>query len=292
MKSYDKMANDVLRRIGEYRAAQKKRKKIIIKASAAVCCVSAALLAGAGIGKGGFLSFTDTQVIEKRQELNNSGSEVSDNNEAEKPVKKPSSEPQGGKAQEPSSSEVTETQETPPQSSNSEPEHLQSGGISDGAMIWNVYCNRIVGSAGGAKLYYDPALYYKKELTSDEAAEYFGRDFTALGEGLKFVGGNFEFYFENCGSVACDTAVYRYNGGAVTLLASRTGMPYDCLYTLESENKSLLYADDRERVEVLAGTDGGGFFFADFSRGGINFRVTAENTENSEFVSIIRAVIG
>lgn len=54
MKSYDEMANDVFRRIGEYENAQKKRRKMQMKAAVSVCCVCFAALLGFGVWQSGW----------------------------------------------------------------------------------------------------------------------------------------------------------------------------------------------------------------------------------------------
>ncbi len=54
MKNYEEMANDVLRRIGEYEAAQNHRRKTWIRTAATVCCICFAVAIGFGVFGAGF----------------------------------------------------------------------------------------------------------------------------------------------------------------------------------------------------------------------------------------------
>lgn len=261
MKTYNEMADDVLRRIGEYKSAQKKRRKTAVRISAIVCCGAIAVLAGAGIQKGGFFSVkTDSSGAENNHSgLISAPAESSESTESEKQQ---------------TTASAADNSQKPPRS-------------------WELYGNKITAQANAAKLHFDPALYYEKKCSSEQMAEYFGRDFTRI-DGLEYTGRyeNFKIIFANNGKIAYDTSSFTYNNRSVTVLVSKIGTPYDCNYMLESNNVSNFKTKSGALVGVLAGTDGKGFYLADFEYNGINYRITAENSDDSEFVKVIENVIG
>lgn len=286
MKTYNEMADDVLRRIGEYKSAQKKRRKAAVRISAIVCCGAIAVLAGAGIQKGGFFSVkTDSPGAENNHSgLISAPEESSESTESEKHPASESGDSQVSTPAENNTSALTGN------------DTLQSGtdsAFAEPPRRWALYCNQITAKVSAAKRYFDPALYYEKTYTPEQMAEYFGRDFTKI-YGLDYAGGfeNFKIIFANDGKIAYDTAVYAYNEGSVEVMLSKIGTPYDCLYQLESNNITTFKTKNGAFVQVLAGTDGKGFYFADFEYNGINYRITAENSDDSEFVKVIENVIG
>lgn len=53
MKNYDEMANDVFRRIDEYRVEQKRKRKVVARTVTSLCCVCLVSLMGVGIWQSG-----------------------------------------------------------------------------------------------------------------------------------------------------------------------------------------------------------------------------------------------
>ena len=285
MKNYNEMADDVLRRIGEYKSAQKNRRKKAAVISGAVCCGAIAVLAGIGIQKGGFFSIKNTSP----EGENNHGAHIISSQESTVstvPEKHPASESEDSQVSTPAENNTSAltgnyTLQGGTDSASAEPPRR-----------WELYCNQITAKVSAAKRYFDPELYYEKAYTPEQMAEYFGRDFTKI-DGLDYAGGydNFKMTFANDGKIAYDTAVYAYNEGSVEVMLSKIGTPYDCLYQLESNNITTFKTKSGATVKVLAATDGKGFYLADFGYNGLNYRITAENSDSTEFEKIIENVI-
>lgn len=114
----------------------------------------------------------------------------------------------------------------------------------------------------------------------------------------------------NTGEVAVDRCRFFYQRGEdkkITISASKLGCPYDYLYLLESEKKTSFKTKTGGTEILLGGTkkedsepyengiennaDLYEFCFADFEIGGIYFRVEAENVTGNEFHDIVKDVI-
>ncbi len=88
MKNYNEMANDVLRRIGEYEIEQRNRRKIMKKVIIPICCFCLVALFGIGLWQGDFFNNTpsikldDSAIIGEKDyiepETNNQASGVGD----------------------------------------------------------------------------------------------------------------------------------------------------------------------------------------------------------------------
>lgn len=165
--------------------------------------------------------------------------------------------------------------------------------ISDKKLGLNL--NIILGKANGARLYYDPALYDEKTLTEKEALDYLGLDFSTLEISSKYQGvGIKNIITDKFGTVAYDTFSISF-GKNITILTSKVGLPYDCIYELESKNETVFTSvKDKYATQVTAivGTDNEGFYYSDFSVGGVNYRVSMENCyKTSEFYNVVKSII-
>ncbi len=163
------------------------------------------------------------------------------------------------------------------------------------SLLGTIKANQITGKAAGAKLYFDPALYSEKTLTEQEALDYLGVDFTKLNIGTDTEGlGEKTIITDRSGNIAYDTFSIGYEKG-ITLLVSKHGLPYDCIYTLDTSQQSLFHTttdDTAPKVSAMIGTDGAGFYYGDFSVGGLNYRVTAENcSTDAAFAEIVMQII-
>lgn len=54
MKNYNEMANDVIRRIGEYESDRKRKRRILTRTVSSLCCVCLVALMGFGVWQGGW----------------------------------------------------------------------------------------------------------------------------------------------------------------------------------------------------------------------------------------------
>lgn len=157
--------------------------------------------------------------------------------------------------------------------------------------VWRMNINAVTNTVACAPKYYDPKLYHKE---TRNAAEYFGHDFMKL-HGLKFAGSSsVNITVENnTGKVVYDAKDFVFNeaGYAVHLYVGKAVLPYDTIYTLKTNDKTMFKAKN-ETVSVLIGqTIKGGPLFADFSCGELNFRVDATGIAEKDFPKIIQDVI-
>lgn len=161
--------------------------------------------------------------------------------------------------------------------------------------LLGVIVNKISDTVTGAKLYYDPDLYDERTLTEKEAIEYLGLDFSNLKFNAKYQGiGMKNIITDKLGKIAYDTFAISF-GDNITILTSKKGLPYDCLYELESNDETVITTVNNEsasQTTAIVGTDNDGFYYADFSAGNINYRVKMENCNKlSEFYTVVKAVI-
>ncbi len=64
MKNYNEMANDVLRRIGEYETQKRNRRKLMKKVILPICCFCLVALLGIGLWQGDYFSKTPSSHLE------------------------------------------------------------------------------------------------------------------------------------------------------------------------------------------------------------------------------------
>ncbi len=153
-----------------------------------------------------------------------------------------------------------------------------------------------------APRYYSPELYDNITWTEVQAAEYFGKDFSALSfmpDDLSYKSNNHMVIFDKNGNIEKDWCFFRYEkdygGFAVTLSVSKNGAPYDYVYATEDEVGAsqcitpgvdvsyYMYAHNTDTVLPLC--------VADFEKDGIYYRLEAEHLEFDKFCDILNGII-
>lgn len=246
MKNYDELTNDLLARRDRYIAKQKKKRKIAVTS---LCCVCVVALLGFGLWKRG-LSTSAPPAI--------GGQSISN------------TKPHIDISTAPTTAASTEPATTP----TAKPIQI----------TWNI--NKVTNTVGADRNNFNTPEYYSEKKDSAALTEYFGRDFSALGDimpdGFQCAGGYTPtFFYKIDGTPAYDSCNFLYRKGdeQISIRASKIGAPYDYLYMLDNPLSS--YVDGVEMVV-------GGFYasenseefdliFADFSHNGIWYRVTAKN---------------
>ncbi len=159
----------------------------------------------------------------------------------------------------------------------------------------DVNVNKISSTVKGAKKYFDPAIYTERTLSDNEAIKYLGLDFSSLNIGAKYQGISMKnIITDKAENIVYDTFAISFDNN-ITILTSKIGLPYDCLYVLETKNESVFATVNNDSVSqttAIIGTDNNGFYYADFSVSNINYRVTIENCSNeAKFAEIVNSVI-
>ena len=165
-------------------------------------------------------------------------------------------------------------------------------------IIWTI--NRVEGQVSAAPLNYSTDKYYSERKSLTNIAAYLGRDLSKLevvtSQGFEFLGRyETDFYYELNGDVAYDSCVFGYTKDEkqITIRVSKIGVPYDCMYMLNNPTVSNING-----VEVTVGgvykADNSGeieLIFADFSHGGLQYRLTIENVPSDDYM-YLNSIIG
>ena len=165
-------------------------------------------------------------------------------------------------------------------------------------IIWTI--NRVEGQVSAAPLNYSTDKYYSERKSLTDIAAYLGRDLSKLevvtSQGFEFLGRyETDFYYELNGDVAYDSCVFGYTKEEkqITIRVSKIGVPYDCMYMLNNPTVSNING-----VEVTVGgvykADNSGeieLIFADFSHGGLQYRLTIENVPSDDYM-YLNGIIG
>ncbi len=165
--------------------------------------------------------------------------------------------------------------------------------------LWTI--NRVDGCTGAAKLNFSSDEYDSEKKTLDDITHYLGRDLSTLdsilSKGFEFFGKNeTDFFYKLSGELVYDTCVFGYKKGdqQITILVSKIGVPYDCIYKLNDPDVSEING-----VEVTMGgiykADNSGEFdlvFADFSHEGLQYRVTVENVNFDDEIDMPTRIVG
>ncbi len=275
MKDYNEMANDVFHRIAEYKTIQKRKRKILIRTITPLCVVCLMALMGVGVWQNGLFEQISPPPIAPVVDNDSIGTKLPGNNQQDDPAASPPNN-------DPSITPNTDTHTNPGTVPNPDTPPRE----------WTLNVNKISKSIRGAKKYYDPALYYNEIWGFDKMAAYLGVDLSVIGDGLTYSGNsNFTVTLANDGTVAYDTAGYCYNKSDVLILVSKIGTPYDCMYQLDSNEKTAFKLDNGRTVSVLIGGGSDGLLFADFEHNDLTYRVTAKNISENEFGEIIQNVL-
>lgn len=274
MKTYNEMAASALRRIEEHKAESRNRKKYMKQTAIPIVSLCLAAAVGAGVWQSGL--FTDKLTPPTEHHAVSDVSVSSINTDA---------------------SDKTESTD-------------------EYRGVVGIHVNTIEGTAAAAKRYLDPDSHYQETWNTERCAEYFGRDLSALtfssaDSGWKYVGSKEAvFTFSNDGTVADDWSYFHYKRGenqTLTISASRICYPFDCLYELSSETKTVFKVSTGGKYVVLGGipmdqqtadrgvTDGYKtiyeFCVADFEWNGVFYRIQTKNVTGKEFYGIIRLLL-
>ena len=267
MKNYDETTNGLLDRRDRYVAEQKKKRKRVMGVATSLCCFCLVALLGFGMWQGGMfdakppITLDDSINIGDKDyinpdELDNSQSTTPGNNDSQ------------GNTQ-------TGTEQK----------------FDPAEIIWTI--NRVEGQVSAAPLNYSTDKYYSERKSLTDIAAYLGRDLSKLevvtSQGFEFLGRyETDFYYELNGDVAYDSCVFGYTKDEkqITIRVSKIGVPYDCMYMLNNPTVSNING-----VEVTVGgvykADNSGeieLIFADFSHGGLQYRLTIENVPSDDYM--------
>lgn len=274
MKNYDELTNDLLERRDRYVADQKKKRKRVMSVATSLCCFCLVALLGFGMWQGGMfdakppITLDDSINIGDKDyinpdELDNSQTSTPGNNDSQ---------------------------------GNTQTGTEQKFDPSD--IIWTI--NRVEGQVSAAPLNYSTDKYYSERKSLTNIAAYLGRDLSKLevvtSQGFEFLGRyETDFYYELNGDVAYDSCVFGYTKDEkqITIRVSKIGVPYDCMYMLNNPTVSNING-----VEVTVGgvykADNSGeieLIFADFSHGGLQYRLTIENVPSDDYM-YLNSIIG
>ena len=159
--------------------------------------------------------------------------------------------------------------------------------------------NKITNQISGAPKYYSPDTYDTFYWTYAEISGYYGVDYRSVLTEIGFHTDAYDAYriiTDKNGNMANDTVSFLYQnseGSSIKLSASKTALPYDSVYELESSETSTIQGTD-----VLIGgfptasaPDGYVFFFADFDKNNIHYRVTGNHISARQFYETIERII-
>ena len=247
MKNYEEITNGLLERRDRYMAEQKKKRKYTVGILASACCVCLIALLSFGVWQGGLLGKAPATVPDA-------------------PTNSEYKAQMAGNAT--AQNQGNQTAENAPEQ-----------------MLFTI--NKVQNTVGAAML--DFAFkegVYGEVKTLAEITDYLGRDYSALKdympEGFSFVG-NYEakFYYEDGGKIVHDSCVFGYKkeDQEITILVSKIGAPYDCLYLLDNPIASEINGVAVTMGGIYKDETSGEFdlVFADFSHNGLHYRVTVEN---------------
>ena len=274
MKNYDELTNDLLERRDRYVADQKKKRKRVMSVATSLCCFCLVALLGFGMWQGGMfdakppITLDDSINIGDKDYIN---PDELDNSQTSSP---------GNNDSQGNTQTGTEQKFDPAE------------------IIWTI--NRVEGQVSAAPLNYSTDKYYSERKSLTDIAAYLGRDLSKLevvtSQGFEFLGRyETDFFYELNGDVAYDSCVFGYTKDEkqITIRVSKIGVPYDCMYMLNNPTVSNING-----VEVTVGgvykADNSGeieLIFADFSHGGLQYRLTIENVPSDDYM-YLNSIIG
>lgn len=300
MKNYDEMANDVLRRIEEHKIVQRNRRKTISRIVTPLCCFCMVAMLGFGMWQGGMFD-TKPPAITGEQTFSGDNNNTDQNDDIGLNDNKQN---QGGQTSTPANNDKQNQggQTTIPGSNDS-----QDNNDSTTKHLFAV--NEITGTLGAAFKYRDPELHYNETWDLAKAIDYLGVDIpnavAALpdGLGLKYIQNDgFTVVYENNGTLVEDRMCYEFegkDGAKVMVLASKLRIPYDCLYSTDTEAVTniripetdevipvLVYAQDKSEATMDYE-----LYVADFEYNGIFYRIHVEHIRAYNLDSLIREIV-
>lgn len=274
MKNYDELTNDLLKRRDRYVADQWKRRKQVIGLIASLCSFCFVVLLGFGIWQSRM--FDERSHITLGDSIDIREKDYIDPDEFGHTLTSPQSN-HGSQ-----NNSQTDTKQ------NYDPIRI----------VWTI--NKVDNQVSAAKLNFSTDKYYSEKKTLKDMTEYLGRDLSKLEavmpHGFAFFGRyETDFFYELDGNIAYDSCVFGYKKGEqqITIMVSKIGVPYDCIYIVNDPTVSILNG-----VEVMIGgiykADNSGEFelvFVDFSHAGLQYRVTIENVPYDDYKCIHNIVI-
>lgn len=292
MKNYNEMANDVLRRIGEHETEQRKRRKTISRIVMPLCCFCLVALLGFGMWQGGVFN-TKPPAITGEQSLSGDNSHTNPN---ESTGMNDDKQNQGG-------------QTSTPENNDSQ------NNISTDKKRFSI--NEITGAISAALKYRDPALHYNETWDLAKAATYLGVDIPKVIENFpdgdaeagfaqvfnfKHVAGSgFKVIYENNGTLVEDRMCYEFTGendAKVMILASKLRMPYDCLYSSDTDDVTNIRIPETDeiipvRIYAQGKTDASDYtlYVGDFEYHGVFYRIHLENLTGKHLDTLIREIV-
>ena len=197
----------------------------------------------------------------------------------------------------------SDAQITAPPSSE---ENLSEGSSIDEGWKRLLATNKIINRISAAPKYRDPKEYHERFWTEAKITEYLNIDLTGLSPympaDLTYAKkDDFRMLFHNGGEIAEDYQSFFYGGAdnrKVKISVSKIAPPYDCVYELETEDKTFV-GTAKDNTEVLFGVLNGNkesaeydFCYADFESNGLYYRVEADNLTLKESYKIVQGIIG
>lgn len=299
MKTYMEMANEVFRRAEVYKAAKQKQRTMLVRTGTAIGGAGLIVLAGVGVWRqqagstppplseqdslfpGETDTIYETESTTATEATTTSQTTVSPTSATN------------------TTSQHTIGTSTPSSSTATIPTTAVTDGPDDGKELFAI--NKITNTVGGAARYLDPALHYREQWDAAKMMTYVGVDLRTvaqvLPEPLTYSSlDTFTVTFKNDGTLVEDRCAVQFdgtNGELVTIMASRVGVPYDCLYMLETkETTPLRLRSSGEIIDVLVGAAmvDQELYVADFAYDGVNYRIKAENAPPVWIDQLIRAI--
>lgn len=300
MKTYMEMANEVFRRAEVYKAAKQKQRTMLVRTGTAIGGAGLIALVGVGVWRQQAgstpppLSVEDSLVLGEPDTIHETESTTTDTTATTTlPTTAPS----------PSATTTTSQHTTGTSTLSSSTATTSTTAVSDvpddGKELFAI--NKITNTVGGAARYLDPALHYREQWDAAKMMTYVGVDLRTVAEELPepltySSLDTFTVTFKNDGTLVEDRCAVQFdgaNGELVTIMASRVGVPYDCLYMLETEETTpLRLRSSGEIIDVLVGAAmvDQELYVADFAYDGVNYRIKVENAPPVWIDQLIRAI--
>lgn len=287
MKTSNEWIRDIHKKADKRFAEQKRRRKMIISISSSVACLALILCSVIAIPNlidNDGLTVVVPESSSTNQTLDNSHNNNSstESNHSDNPIITPHS------------SEVNPI--NPNIDNPSTPLVENPDDDNDIKLLFAE--NKIISQISAAPKYRDPKEHHKEFWTQAQITEYLGVDLTALPlpTDLTYTQkDDFRILFHNNGEIVEDYQSFIYKGEnnrKVEVLVSKISTPFDCIYKLETENKTPVGG-----TKVLFGAQSSGknsfkydFYYADFTSGGLYYRVKADNLTQIEFYKIVEEI--
>lgn len=159
--------------------------------------------------------------------------------------------------------------------------------------------NKINHQISAAPKYYSPEAYDTLYWSYEEISGYYGVDYRSV---LNEIGFSTDAYNEykiiadKNGNMAYDNVSFLYTnseGSSVKLSASKIALPYDSIYELESNETNTIQGTDVLIGGFPAASDPDSyvFFYADFEKNNVHYRVTGNHISDQQFYKTIERII-